>query len=153
MPTQAMDSIRIRLVYDGIGPAIWDGDGRPDAFGIQDKEGTLHPGVPGVPGAKGTVVFELTLQVKSTDADAPVFAGTFVHGPPAGRFLYLGWRNAQGAFAQRLKLPLASITWADVRQALDKQEPLVGTLVDHHPKATTTGANIGGTRAMAWALR
>ena len=150
MPTQAMDSIRIRLVYDGVGPAIWNGDGRPDAFGIQDKEGALHPGVPG---AKGMVVFELTLQVKSTDSDAPVFAGTFVHGPPAGRFLYLGWRNAQGAFAQRLKLPLASITRADVREALDRRAPLVGTLVDHHPKATRTGANIGGTRAMSWALR
>ena len=149
MPTQAMESIRLRLVYDGVGPAIWDGDGRPDAFGIQDKEGTLHPGVPG---PDGSVVFDLTLQVKSTDADAPVFAGTFVHGPPAGRFLYLGWRNAQGAFAQRLKLPLASITWADVRQALDKQEPLVGTLVDHHPKATSTGANIGGARPLDWTL-
>lgn len=150
MPTQAMDSIRIRLIYDGAGPAIWDGGGRPDAFGIQDKEGALHPGVPG---PDGSVVFDLTLQVKSTDSDAPVFAGTFVHGPPAGRFLYLGWRNAQGAFAQRLKLPLASITWADVRLALDKQEPLVGTLVDHHPKATSTGANIGGTRSMSWVLQ
>jgi len=142
-----MNTLRLRLIYDGRGPLIWSR--APDAFGIQDKAGRLHLGAPG---ANGTTVFELTLQVKPGATDAPVLTGEFAHGPPAGRFIYLGWRGAHGAFAQRLKLPLAGITWNDVREAHDRQQPLVGTLVDHHPRVTSTGANIGGTRPMTWAL-
>jgi hypothetical protein len=81
-----------------------------------------------------------------------VLSGAFAHGPPAARFLYLGWRNAQGAFAQRLKLPLSPIAWADATAAIAQSRALAATLVDHHPKATTTGANIGGTRPVAWTL-
>ena len=36
-----------------------------------------------------------------------MLVGDFAHGKPAERFLYLGWRNAAGGFAQRLKLPLS----------------------------------------------
>jgi len=142
-----MDSIRVRLVYDGAGPVHWDGG--PDAFGVQDKAGALHPGTPGT---DGVIIFDLTLTVKSPQTDAPVLSGDFAHGPPAQRFLYLGWRNRAGNFAQRLKLSLATLTGSDVRQALASQRPLVGTLVDHHPKATRTGANIGGSRPIAWTL-
>ncbi len=142
-----MDSIRIRVIYDGAGPLKWSGP--PSAFGLQDKAGVLHPGLPG---PNGTAIFDLSLHVKSTDTDAPVFVGDFAHGPPAGRFLYLGWRNAQGGFDQRLKLPLGTITWEDLRPALARDEALVGILTDHHPKLTSTGENIGGTRAIAWQL-
>lgn len=147
MSQQAVESIRIRLTYDGVGPVAWRRD--PRAFGIQDKAGALHPGSPG---PNDTVVFELTLQAKSNGSDAPVLTGTFAHGPPSGRFIYLGWRNEPGGFAQRLKLPLGTITWNDVREALARQRPLVGTLVDHHPKATSTGANIGGLRPISWTV-
>lgn len=75
----------------------------------------LHQGTPG-PGS--TVVFEFTLQARPRDSGAAVLSGDFAHGPPAGRFLYLGWRNTQGAFAQRLKLPLSGIAWADVAAAI-----------------------------------
>ncbi len=142
-----MDSIRIRLIYDGVGPVHWDGGA--DAFGVQDKAGVLHAGIPGPAGA---TIFDLAFQVKSQDSDAPVLSGDFAHGPPAARFLYLGWRNAHGGFAQRLKLSLATLAWSGVRQAIERQQPLVGTLVDHHPKATSTGANIGGSRPISWAL-
>ena len=141
-----MDSIRIRLIYDGSGPVHWDGGA--DAFGVQDKAGVLHGGIPGPAGA---TIFDLVFQVKSQDSDAPVLSGDFAHGPPAARFLYLGWRNASGGFAQRLKLSLATLAWSDVRRAIERQQPLVGTLVDHHPKATSTGANIGGSRPISWA--
>ncbi len=140
-----MDALHLRLIYDGKGPAIWTP--RPGAFGLQDKAEVLHQGTPG-PG--GTVVFEFTLQARPHDSGAAVLSGEFAHGPPAGRFLYLGWRNAQGAFAQRLKLPLSGIAWADVVAAIAKQQVLAATLVDHHPKATRTGANIGGTRSVTW---
>jgi hypothetical protein len=142
-----MDSLRIRLTYDGAGPVHWDGGA--DAFGVQDKAGVLHPGTPG---AAGAIVFDLVLQVKSLSGDAVVLSGDFAHGSPAERFLYLGWRNAAGNFAQRLKLSLTTITASEAREAIDSQKPLVGTLVDHHPKATTTGANIGGSRAITWKL-
>ncbi len=142
-----MDSIHLRLIYDGAGPIHWSR--APGAFGLQDKDAVLHLGTAG---AKGTVVFDFTLQVKAGSGDALVLTGDFAHGPPSARFIYLGWRNEQGAFAQRLKLPLSGITWSEVREARRRGEPLVGTLVDHHPRVTTTGANIGGTRPMSWRL-
>ena len=94
--------------------------------------------ISGSPGPNGTVVFDLTFQAKSNGSNVLLLTGTFVHGFPNGRFVYLGWRDAQGGFAQRLKLPLGTITWNDVREALVRQQPLVGNLVDHHPKATST---------------
>ena len=124
-----METIRLKLIYDGKGPAIWTP--APGAFGLQDKAETLQVGTPGKAGA---VVFDFALQVKSIAADQVVLVGDFAHGKPAERFLYLGWRNAHGAFAQRLKLPLHMITPAQAREA------------------TTTGANIGGTRPVTWAL-
>jgi hypothetical protein len=41
MSQQAMDSVKIRLIYDGIGPGTWCRDLR--AFGVQDKAGVLFP--------------------------------------------------------------------------------------------------------------
>jgi hypothetical protein len=142
-----MESLNLRLIYDGAGPLIWSR--KPNDFGLQDKAGLLHLGDTGL---EGWVTFHLTLHAKRGSSAAPVLTGEFAHGPPAGRFLYLGWRNEQGAFAQRLKLPLSGITWSDVRGSHDRQQPLIGTLVDHHPRVTSTGANIGGTRPMCWTL-
>lgn len=142
-----MDSINLRLIYDGAGPVHWSR--QPGAFGLQDKDGFLQVGVPG---PDGTVSFDITLQAKAGKTDAPVLLGSFAHGPPGGRFLYLAWREPSGAFAQRLKLPLGGITWADVHHALARQLPLVGVLVDHQPRATSTGANIGGHRPISWRL-
>ncbi len=69
----------------------------------------------------------------------------------AGRgFVYLSWRNANGAYAQRFKLPLGSITAALVEQALAGGRPIAATLVIDRQRATTTGANVGGTRPVDW---
>ncbi|MCK9688423.1 DUF5990 family protein [Scleromatobacter humisilvae] len=142
-----MHAITLQLIYDGKGPALWTP--APGAFGLQDKAGALHVGKAA---AAGAVVFDFTLQVKSLDSEIAVLTGDFAHGSPAERFLYLGWANTAGGFAQRLKLPLFNITSAQVREALAKGTPLMATLVDHHPKATSTGANIGGARAVDWTL-
>jgi len=147
MVKSAGSEIQFRLCYDGVGPVYWSGE--PDHFGLQDKSGVLHQGRTG---PDGLVWFDFSLAVKPAGADAPVFVGDFAHGPPAGRFLYLGWRNAQGAFAIRLKIPLSPIGWGDVRKALETGEPLVGAVVDKNPKVTTTGANIGGRRAVTWTV-
>ena len=142
-----MEAIHLQLIYDGAGPVHWDGGA--DSFGLQDKAGALHPGAPGAAGAR---VFDFTLSVKSLEAATAVLTGDFAHGSPAKRFVYLGWRNAAGNFAQRLKLPLFSITSDQARQALVKGGTLTATLVDHHPRATSTGANIGGARPVTWTL-
>jgi hypothetical protein len=143
-----MNSIRVRLIYDGVGPVHWTP--APEAFGMQDKKGGL---LPGRPGPRGVVVFDATFTVKAGSAGELILAGDFAHGPPAGRFLYLSWRNPGGqGWAQRLKLPLAGIGWDVARMASARDVPVVGCLLDHQPRATSTGANIGGTRAVAWAL-
>jgi hypothetical protein len=99
-----MDAVPLQLVYDGAGPVHWDGG--VGALGLQDQAGVLHPGSPG---AGGAVVFDFTLQVKSLDAATAVLVGDFAHGSPADRFLYRGWRNTTGGFAQRLNhAPAAS---------------------------------------------
>jgi hypothetical protein len=142
-----MEAIALQLIYDGAGPLHWDGGA--GAFGLQDRQGALHPGTRG---AAGAVVFDFTLQVKSLDAGAVVLCGDLAHGSPAGRFLYLAWREPQGGFARRLKLPLSTITPDQVREALAKGTMLTATVVDHHPKASAGGANHGGTRPVDWIL-
>jgi hypothetical protein len=114
---------------------------------LQDKAGALRLGGAGLDGA---VIFGLSLQVKPDDASALVFLGPFAHGRPNDHFLYLSWRNADGGFAQRLKLPLGSITWSDVRRAKRTAEPLTGELIDLRPRVTSNGANIGGSRPIVW---
>ena len=140
-----MEAIALQLIYDGAGPVHWDGG----AFGLQDKHGVLHPGTRG---AAGAVVFDFTLQVKSLDAETVVLCGDLAHGSPAERFLYLSWRDTQGGFARRFKLPLSKIMPSQVREALDKGTMLTATLVDHQPKAAASGANHGGTRPVDWIL-
>ncbi len=147
MAKPPLEQLRLRLIYRGVGPVVWSGG--PSAFGLQDKDDILHLGEATPDGARA---FDVTLSLKPQGAGAPVFLGPFAHGPADGRFLYLSWRNLTGEYAQRLKLPLGAITWADIRAAQAADRPLVGDLVDLQPKATRTGANIGGTRPIAWVL-
>ena len=142
-----MNAISLKLIYDGSGPLNWGR--KPGTFGMQDKEGRLQPGVPT---DDGKTLFELTLQVKPGQSGEPVLLGCFAHGPPKGRFLYLAWAEGNGTLAQRLKLPLDGIGWDDIRESSERQQPLLGVLVDHMPRVTSTGANIGGSRPMSWKL-
>jgi Family of unknown function (DUF5990) len=139
--------VRLRLIYRGAGPVIWSGG--PSAFGLQDKDQTLHLGAATPDGGR---LFDFATEVKPEGAGAPVFVGPFVHGPANKRFLYLSWRNRTGEYAQRLILPLGGIAWADIRAAHAADRPLVGELDDWSPRATSTGANIGGTRPITWRL-
>jgi hypothetical protein len=144
-----MDLLRLRLIYDGVGPVHWTASA--GAFGLQDKgEGLLE----GRSCSKDTVVFEVTLRVNAGGSGELVLSGDFAHGPPAGRFLYLSWRNPGGhGYAQRLKLPLSGIHWDLVRNASARDVAVVARLLDHDPRATSTGANIGGTRSIEWGLQ
>jgi Family of unknown function (DUF5990) len=144
MAKSTLDEVRLRLVYRGGGPVGWRGG--PEAFGVQDKANDL---VRGSPGADGSVVFDVSLQIKPEAGTAPVFVGPFAHGPAGERFLYLSWRNPTGEYARRLKLPLGGVAWTDIAAARRADQPLVGDLVDE-AKLTTTGAHIGGTRPIVW---
>jgi len=142
MAKQSNPMISVKVTYDGAGPVHWS----PGQFGLQDRAEGLHPGVAD---AENRVTFAFELEVKDGGA-TPNFLGDFTHGPRDGRFLYLGWRNRTGEYAQRLKLPLGVIGWDLVERAQETGQPLACVLVDKNPRATSTGANIGGTRAVAW---
>ena len=142
-----MSEIKLSLIYDGLGPVFWTGG--PELFGVQDRGEALGPGRSI---ADGTLIFDLSLQVTGAPPKPPVLSGAFAHGPPGDRFLYLSWSNREGHYAQRLKLPLSPIGWDLIAAAQAENRPLVATLEDKAPKATKTGANIGGTRPVTWRL-
>jgi len=146
MANPAPLTVRLRIVYDGTPPNVWDG-GAED-FGVQDKENVLHPGKAE---RGGHVVFDVVVGVKPERTAQPVFTGDFAHGSPKERFLYLSWRNANGAYAQRLKLPLGGITWSDIDAAQHK--PLIGEVAASRKPRTPGAVNVGGTRAVAWKLQ
>ena len=145
MAMQRTEQVWLRVVYRGTGPVFWSGG--PEHFGAQDKDEALHHGAIG---PDGHVTFDLQVEVKPETTGAPIFVGPFAHGPAGKRFLYLSWRNRTGEYAQRFKLPLGSITWADLHAARRADQPLLGEVIDLQPRATTTGANIGGTRPIVW---
>lgn len=136
-------TVRLRIVYDGTPPNVWDGVAKD--FGVQDKDNVLHPGKAG---RDGSVVFDVSIGVKPERTAAPVFLGELAHGPAKERFLYLSWRNANGAYAQRLKIPLGGITWSDIDKAQDK--PLIGDVAASRKPRVPGAVNVGGTRAVVW---
>jgi Family of unknown function (DUF5990) len=135
--------VRLRIVYDGTPPNVWDGGAKD--FGLQDKANVLHLGKTG---RDGRIVFEVSLAVKPENTGNPVFLGGFAHGPPKERFLYLSWRNANGAYAQRLKLPLGGISRTDIEEA--KGKPLLGEVAPSSKPRVPGGTNVGGTRVVLW---
>ena len=139
------EPVWLRLIYRGTGPVYWNGGS--EHFGVQDKAEALQRGEAD---PDGGVTFDLRVEVKPGGAGGPVFLGPLAHGPAGGRFLYLSWRHREGAYAQRFKLPLGSIGWADIHAARQPGQPLVGEVIDSQPRATSTGANIGGTRPIVW---
>ena len=76
-----MADLRLRLTCLNPPPATWGGE--PTEFGLQDRAGAVHPGT-ALP--DGALLFELSVAL-------PRFGGDFVHGPPSGRFRYLGYRH------------------------------------------------------------
>jgi hypothetical protein len=56
---------------------------------------------------------------------------------------FFGMQDKEG----RLNLGVAGPI--ELCNAFDRQQPLVGMLVDHQPRVTSTGANIGGTRPIS----
>jgi hypothetical protein len=140
-----VQTLRLRLIYRGAPPVHWTGGARD--FGVQDKDNRL---LAGHALEDGGLAFDFSVTVKPATSAAPVLVGAFAHGPPAERFVYLSWRNADGAYAQRFKLPLDAITADQVDHALGTGQALTAVLAVPEQRATTTGANIGGMRRVEW---
>ncbi len=123
--------IRVRLLHDGAQP----GPPLDEAlsFGVQDVKRGVHPGTAG---SGGTRRFDLELDLRAADTDRPVFSGPFAHGSPAARFLYLSWKRQEAAAAPwgwRIKIPLSSIGWNEVREAERDGMVLVADVTGRRP--------------------
>jgi len=113
IPTEAR-LVRLRLVVTS-GPTV----DSHTVFGLQEKSGAV---VEGRGGPDGSRVFECEVRaVPSAGTAQPNFLGPFTHGTPKSRHLYLshGTRESGTAWVKRIKVPLASITWAMIDQAHD----------------------------------
>ena len=126
-----MRKIRVRLIHDGAQP----GPPLDEAlsFGLQDVKGCVHPGTAGSDGKRR---FALDLEIRKTETDRPVFGGPSVHGPPAARFLYLSWKRREAAAAPwgwRIKIPLSSIGWDEVRETERDGKGLIADVTGRRP--------------------
>jgi hypothetical protein len=125
-------SVKVRLIHDGRqpGPSVPE----PVDFGIQDKTGAIHAGK----AFKGRLLlFEIDIAVKH--ADAPLFSGPFVHGPPGGRFLYLSWKKHgqhEHPWAWRIKMALGGISPSLLRQARKAGHCLEANVVGRRPHSS-----------------
>jgi Family of unknown function (DUF5990) len=83
-------TVRIRLIAEALPPKEYQG--RPTAFGLNDKKRQLHPGVEQ---PDGTVWFDLEVQVRTMGPTATLrFQGPFVLGKPDEQYIGLIWNYA-----------------------------------------------------------
>jgi hypothetical protein len=130
----AKRQINVRLIHDGIQPGTPLDE--PMRFGLQDGKGEVHPGLSEPGDARP---FDLTLDVSGDETNLPIFSGPFAHGPPAGRFLYLSWRREgrhEHPWCWRIKIPLAGIGWAEIRDAEKPGKCLVADVLERRPHSS-----------------
>jgi hypothetical protein len=105
-------------------------------FGLQDKDRAL---LSGTANPDGSLIYAFTLDVRRHDDGTPNFTGTFAHGSRAERFLYLsqpGLKGGTWAFIKRIKIPLKSITWAQVQAVLAGEDAALEVTVSGQGMAT-----------------
>ncbi|WP_158934101.1 DUF5990 family protein [Burkholderia sp. S171] len=106
--------------------------------GLQDKEQHVHAGTRK---RDGSFEFECVVQVRDKGDGSIDFAGPFVHGTPAARFVYLSWKRTVASatpWVQRVKIPL-------VFNAAD-----LGTATAIH--ADITGRRPHATELIIWTI-
>jgi hypothetical protein len=114
--------LRLRLIC--IEPPAMPDDDSVE-FGLQDKQQTLHAGVP-LP--NGALQFDFVVGVQTNGAVK--FSGPFAHGTKDAPFMYLSLRPRQAgaAWIKRIKVSLKAITPAQVNDATDNNKPLHATV-------------------------
>jgi hypothetical protein len=127
--TSPRDVVSLRVIHDGAKP-IHD-TGEPYRFGLQCGRDSVQQGSRL---GDGRLAFDVTLRVKpGVDPERPVFLGEFTHGPPDARCLNLGWKPDRPGWINRVKVPLATLTWAQVRAAQECGRPLVADATGRQP--------------------
>ena len=84
-----------------------------------------------VPAEGGGVTFTATLRVGERENGEPNFLGSYAHGKPGERFLYLCWgeRMAERWYPfRRAKVPLKHLDWRRLDQAWNTGEPITLTV-------------------------
>ena len=94
-------------------------------FGIQRGAGARYETLFVQQGKHGDITFDFSLAVTDNRPDGlPNFRGPFAQGAPANRFIYIDVGAYAGQndtpWSRRMKVPLAGITWALIRQATKK---------------------------------
>ena len=91
-------------------------------FGLQKGGGSKYETIQKERSGLKDVSFEFNVRRKTSKDSAPTFLGSFVQGPPRGRFIYIDIGTYAGQldtnWSRRLKIPLAGITSDTVKQLL-----------------------------------
>jgi hypothetical protein len=97
-------------------------------FGLQKGRGSSYETIQKQRSTAEDLRFEFTIRVQKHKDGTPNFLGPFAQGPPRDRFVYLDIGTYAGQtntpWSRRLKIPLRSITWKVVEQALNSSKPL-----------------------------
>ena len=133
--------VRFRLIRaDDIPAANPEGDAY--AFGLQDTQEQLHPGVRL---ADGRLAFDFELRVRPGKDGRPNFLGAFASGPAGDRFVYLSWRSIpRGVWINRVKARLSDLDWPLIGAAQAEGRRLEADMTGRPPG--------GGGRAVEWRL-
>jgi len=132
MNHQDTKSAKIRIIC--LNPPEYDDD--QIYFGLQDKSNDLKPGNVREDGA-----LEFACELKAAHGegtDMPNFTGSFTHGTPKERFLYLSYGTQAGGvwnWLKRIKIPLKGITWEQV-EAVANNDHVLEASVDGQQAAT-----------------
>jgi len=123
------ETVRLRLTC--VHPPPKEYEDHLTKFGLQDKDREVHPGTEQPDGSR---TYEVELPVtRDPHTGKPRFGGSFVHGTPAERFLYLTLqREDEGnwAIVRRLKIHLRSIEWEQIEAARARPGTVLEAAVD-----------------------
>jgi hypothetical protein len=102
-------------------------------YGVQEGHGNDYKTVQKQRFTKQDLRFEFPIRVKEEKDGRPNFLGAFAQGPATGRFIYLDIGICAGQtntpWSRRLKIPLAGITWAMIKQAASDASVVIETRV------------------------
>jgi hypothetical protein len=124
-------------------------------FCLQRGKGDL---VPAARATNESLSFDFTLRVGTGKEGRPNFLGPFAQGPPASRFVYVNSGtlagHADSGWRRRAKVPLTSIGWRLIEQALAGTDAVLeariaGTAKDGGPACATVPLLDGGWRISA----
>ena len=117
-------------------------------FGIQQGSGHTYVTLQKQKSTGEDLTFEVSVKVKSSADESPVFLGAVTQGTPKERFIYIDIGRAAGQldtlWSRRLKIPLKSITRELIHQLDTAQQAVLEVRVPGVGK--DGGPNCGGVK-------